>query len=408
MRIAIVTATSAWGGAEAHAVQLARGLDDRRHEVVLVELGHSIFTQAKVRMGNRVQLATINLSVPLESISVGEAYQILRRLRADVSVFEKGELDAGNLGFDIAARWTSKVYIVIEQLLAPKMPAKPLIGFRGKLLPGLGWWWYVIYWHRRARSLAPHKIICVSKSVRDRLYDDYGFPERKMVTIHNGIDPAQFRPEPSWRSSARAAWGIPEDDLVFGAVGRLAPIKRLDRAIELFRRFCSTSSRPDAWLLIVGTGPAGDQLQRTARASGFSHRIKFLGSTEAAWEVYNGIDAFLMTSESEGLPLALVEAMACGCCPVVMSVGGVAEVVRDEKLGWLVPKEDESAFLAAMRAVAALTPEQRSSIAIRGRKVVSESFNSSYQIKKIIDLIESASIAKNNELVHESEDIPAM
>ena len=359
MRVAIFTATSAWGGAEIHAVQLAGALARLGHEVSIVELGHQVFTEAKLPVPKSVQLTRIDLLAPLERVSRREACRIMRKVRPDVCVFEKGDLDAANATFDIVARWRSKSYVVIEQLLAPTMPVKPKLRFKQGILPGVGWWWYATYWRRRARSVGPSRIICVSEAVRERLRVEYHFPERKTLTIHNGVDPFQFRPETSWRSSVRKEWRVPHGALVFGSVGRLASIKRFDLAIELFRRFSADNAGPEAWFVVVGSGPAERELREAARRSGFGDRIIFPGATDKPWIAYNGIDIFLMMSQSEGLPLALLEAMASGCYPVAMQVGGVQEVILDASVGRLVPNQNEAAFVAAMSVVADLDPTER-------------------------------------------------
>jgi glycosyltransferase involved in cell wall biosynthesis len=390
MRVSILTATSSWGGAENHALQLAGALDRHGHDVVLVELGHQVFTNLNRPLGGRIHLRQIELPRPLEYLSRSEGKRILNQVRADVCVFEKGELESGNFAFDIAARCLFKSYIVIEQLLAPPMPVRARRRHVKGILPGLGTWWYKTYLKRCCRSLGPHKIICVSDAVKKRLTEEYKFPPVKTVTIHNGIDPAQFRPNSEWRSSARCAWGIPEDGLVFGAVGRLAAIKGFDTTIELFRCFHCARSTQDAWLVIVGSGPAESQLRKAAEESGLSDRIKFPGPTDRSWESYNGIDVFLMTSQSEGLPLALLEAMASGCCPIAMSVGGVPEVICDRSLGWLIPNGKSDAFVSAMEAVATLDRPQRLAMGAEGRELVSIRFNSESQIEKIVAIVESA------------------
>src|ERR1043166_10334754 len=122
MRVTILSSTSAWGGAENHSIQLAGGLDARGHEVLLVQLGHEVLQRKNLTLGGRIQLRHIDLPRPLEQLSWREAKSILAQVRADVCVFEKGELDAANFAFDLAARWIFKTYIVIEQLLAPMMP----------------------------------------------------------------------------------------------------------------------------------------------------------------------------------------------------------------------------------------------------------------------------------------------
>jgi glycosyltransferase involved in cell wall biosynthesis len=147
--------------------------------------------------------------------------------------------------------------------------------------------------------------------VRD-LPDGVGVLARKVVTVHNGIDCARFRPDAHRRAAARRSWGVPENAVVIGAVGRLSPEKRHGVTIGAVKRLAARLPDLDLRLVLVGDGT-----ERTA-----------LGE--------------------EALPLALLEAMACGCCAVAAGVGGVPEVLTDPRAGCLVPPGDDEAFTAAL------------------------------------------------------------
>jgi glycosyltransferase involved in cell wall biosynthesis len=90
------------------------------------------------------------------------------------------------------------------------------------------------------------------------------------------------------------------------------------------------------------------------------------------------------------LPLALVEAMACRCCPIAGSVGGVPEVVVNDTLGWVVQPGDDGAFLAAMQAAAALDPAERAAMGARAREHVAQHFNAARQFAALADVIEGS------------------
>src|SRR3954469_9405767 len=103
MRISILTATSAWGGLESHAVALAEAVRNRGHEVGIVELGHTIYDH---HLDQAKGIDIIHLPLPkiLEQLSFNDSFKLLKALRSDIAVFEKGELDSANWTFDLAAR----------------------------------------------------------------------------------------------------------------------------------------------------------------------------------------------------------------------------------------------------------------------------------------------------------------
>src|SRR4029453_2276649 len=86
------------------------------------------------------------------------------------------------------------------------------------------------------------------------------------------------------------------------------------------------------------------------------NRVIFSPFCGGPWEPLNALDVFVMPSRNEGLPMALAEAMACGCCPVATAVGGIPELVSRSDLGWLVPAPAGGAFATAMIAAPPRTP----------------------------------------------------
>jgi glycosyltransferase involved in cell wall biosynthesis len=100
------------------------------------------------------------------------------------------------------------------------------------------------------------------------------------------------------------------------------------------------------------------------------------------------MDVFLMPSRVEGIGLALLEAMACECCPVVTAVGGIKEVVTDATVGWAAAPNDPEGFLRGMQCVLDLGPEGRHVIGARARQRVLQHFRASEQYAKLADLID--------------------
>jgi glycosyltransferase involved in cell wall biosynthesis len=237
--------------------------------------------------------------------------------------------------------------------------------------------------------VGPKVIVCVSHAVRRRLVEDYRFPGRKVITVWNGIDVERFRRDASAATAWRARWNIPLGALVFGAVGRLAPMKGYDIALAAFQDLLRCLPDRDVRLVIVGDGPGGQALRELASSVVPGDRIVFSPFSDRPWESLSALDVFVMPSRNEGLPLALLEAMACGCCAVASDVGGIPEVLSRPELGWMVPAEDARAFAAALIECSGRTPAERAAMGALAREHVVRNFNAHVQFDALAEVVES-------------------
>jgi len=140
----------------------------------------------------------------------------------------------------------------------------------------------------------------------------------------------------------------------------------------------------------VGEGQDEGVLRARASQLKPNGRVTFWPFCDRPWEPLAALDVFLMPSLNEGLPLALLEAMACGCCPVASAVGGVPEVLESPQLGWLVPAADDPAFAASMVDAVSRTDDDRRAMSERGRKHVVDRFDMHTQFGRLADVIESS------------------
>jgi glycosyltransferase involved in cell wall biosynthesis len=386
VNVSILSETAAWGGAEAHTVALAQTLAGRGHEVLVVALGHDCFDAAARRSGAGFRVRRVHLHKPVKKWSLAECRALVRELPDGVGVLARWGLDVGSLRLDLAARWRFRRYVAIEHSAAEMLPRETRRHLGG-LLPGAGLWWWqgLALWH--LRSVVSNLVVCVSAGARRRLVRDFRVPARKVVTVHNGIDGDRFRPDAQRRAAARRSWGVPENAVVIGAVGRLSPEKRLDVTVGAVKRLAARLPELDLRLVLVGDGTERMPLQEAARAAGLGERAVFAGFTDRPWEAYCGLDVFALPSREEALPLALLEAMACGCCPVAAGVGGVPEVLADPRTGWLVPPYDEEAFTAALHEAVLAGAARRAEVGRRARDHVMIQFEARRQYAALADWI---------------------
>jgi glycosyltransferase involved in cell wall biosynthesis len=388
VNVSIFVSTSGWGGAQLHTVELSRTLVARAHTVKIVELGRDGYAKSLEKYIDCVEFLPLRRPTALQTMGWIEACRLVYKLPRDVCVLVKSNFETGNWKLDLTARLWFRRFIVIEHTEPPLMPPRTSRRYFGGFVRGVGLWWVRQFIPRWARSVGPHLLVTVSEAVRRRLIDVYRFPGRKIVTVYGGIDTTKFTPNIEFRRSWRAAWGIGEDSLVFGAVGRLHEAKGYSLAIELFASLVSRMPNRDMRLVFVGEGPLEAKLKAAAAKSGFGDRIIFENFTYEPWRVYPAFDLFVMPSTTEALGLALLEAMACGCPPIAMGVGGILEVITDPNTGWLVPEEDREGFFAALISAAQSTPKRLAEMGQRARERVVANFDAKPVFARLADLIE--------------------
>jgi len=389
-RIAFVLASDTFGGAEIHTLALAATLRARGHECVVAELNQPVISEGRPDLGSELELRVARLGGDPTRPGLGAAYRFFRSLDADVGVFPKGWTAVGSTKLDLACSLAFRGrFLTIEHLPPPTRPPLKRGRHLGGLVPGLGLWWYAAGLRVYARSWFPQRIVAISGAIARGLVEEYGFPPSKVVMIHNGIDAARFARDAAAGEAVRTAWGVPSDAVVYGSIGRLSSFhKGQDVAIELFERLLAANPGSELWCAVVGGGPDEQALREQARASACAERIVFPGPTDRPWEACSAIDVFLMPSRFEGLGLALLEAMACGCYPVAMGVGGITEVVADPSVGWLAPAGDRESFLLGMQTALDLGAEGRAAVGSRARQFVLDHFRADVQYGRLADVVE--------------------
>jgi glycosyltransferase involved in cell wall biosynthesis len=205
--------------------------------------------------------------------------------------------------------------------------------------------------------------------------------------IVNGVDAASVRAAAARGSLSRAALGLRPEALVLATVARFDPIKGLDvllRALPLL-----VARVPEAQLLIVGDGPGRDSLRALARTLGCGDRVVFAGALPDAARVLPLADLYATASRREGLPTAVLEAMACGLPVLATEAPGHVDAVEPEVTGRLVPLDDASA-LAAAAAALLRDPALRARMGRAGRERVERHFTGARMLAEIADLYRAA------------------
>lgn len=324
-RIALALESSGPGGAENVVLRLAEGLRAAGDEAVVVTMQPGWMTERAESAGFEVWLAP-----QPPGLALGWIPSFARRLR-------RGGVECLH-----SHEFAMNVYGGAAALLAG-VPSVATVHGRN--------------WATGApRRAAAYRLLrrlgirlaAVSHDLAGFLEAGIGLPPGAFTVVHNGI-PVPSLPPDAERAGARAAarreLGVPPDGALLVAVGNLYPVK--DHATLLRAQ----ALLPDVRVAIAGRGEEEARLRALAAELGVAGRLHLLGLRDDVDRILRSGDAFVQPSRSEGLPLAVLEAMAAGLPVVATRVGGVAEAVLDGETGALVAPGDPPALAAALRDV---------------------------------------------------------
>jgi glycosyltransferase involved in cell wall biosynthesis len=187
-------------------------------------------------------------------------------------------------------------------------------------------------------------------------------PAGKMMMVPNGIDTLNFRPTADSRERVRRELGV-EGRFVWLAAARL----EMTKAYPTMLRAVARLGEGNHLLLICGQGSMLDDLKKLVSELELGYHVRFLGLRSDVAELMGAADAFALSSDTEGLPLVLLQASAAGLPIVATNVAGNAEVVVDGVSGYLVPPQDPQAFAQAMMRLSGLSEKDRISMGRAGQ-----------------------------------------
>jgi glycosyltransferase involved in cell wall biosynthesis len=188
------------------------------------------------------------------------------------------------------------------------------------------------------------------------------------------------------RLEFRSSWGVAQDEVLIGIIGRLAPIKNHTMFLEVAKRVIQMkSSGMNLRFMIVGDGELRPELESYAAELGIDDYVIFTGWQTQMKAVYDSLDIVALTSLNEGTPLTAIEAMACGKPMIATDVGGVSDVVADGYSGILAPPHSSDIF--ANRLVELIENRaMRDAFAANGRGIVTQKYHYSRLIRDIEEL----------------------
>ena len=231
-----------------------------------------------------------------------------------------------------------------------------------------------VRWQQRLVSAGVHRYFAVSRDVAGRLASSFGIPAAKLRVVYNGIDPGPFDAPVSPVLRAELTGGTSRAVVLTSA--RLAAQKGLDTLLA------AAALVPDAVFVIAGDGPDRAVLETRARGLGIAERVRFLGPRPDVPQLLAVADLFVLPSLFEGLPLAVLEAMAAAKPVVASRIGGTDEAVVESVTGLLVPPSDPGALAGAIRTVLA-DPQLALRLGAAGRARVIETFSAERMVQAV-------------------------
>ena len=309
----------------------------------------------------------------------------LRRLDVDVTVIE--ETRTSLLGLLLGLRRTLREHPCtlvhvhkykdgILGTLAARMAGVPLVvrTIHGHAEPDRGWRQIKarIYdtLDRFTQQYFNDLVIAVSQRMVETLWES-GYPPTLVTCIRNGLDLSRIVPSRD-PIAVRRDLGVDVSAPLIGTAGRLELVKGHVHLVRIAKRLLQADDRTR--ILVAGDGPLHDQLNASAAALQVGHACLFPGSRRDIYDVMAALDIFVLPSHSEGLPMALLEAMALSRPVVASDVGGIPEVIQHGINGLLVPPGDEDALARACLELIR-NREYAARLGARARQTVEQSFS---------------------------------
>jgi glycosyltransferase involved in cell wall biosynthesis len=272
---------------------------------------------------------------------------------------------------------------LVTIFLKPFFPSTRIIwGIRESNIPSDRYGWLGLLLSQLGNFLSAFTDLIVVNSHAGKDYCiSQGYATDKMVVISNGIDTERFQPDSEAGAKVRAEWGVSENTILIGLVGRLDPMK--DHPTFLKAVALLSKQRQDVRFVCVGVGEEtyAKKLYQLTNNLGISEQVIWAGGRSDMPAVFNALNITCSSSSyGEGFPNVIGEAMACGVPCVVTDVGDSAWIVGDT--GIVVSPENPEALAAGWNSLLNLTLSDRVALTEKSRKTIIEIFSVQNLVQK--------------------------
>lgn len=191
------------------------------------------------------------------------------------------------------------------------------------------------------------RLITISPALQNELVHTYHLaPESRFMVVPLGLELASYAGIPRHQGDFRTTFGIPLDAPLIGIVGRMVPVKNHRLFVQMADRVRRIV--PNAHFVIIGDGECRAEIEAQVKALGLSDRTTFTGWLQDLKPSYSDMDVLVISSNNEGTPVSIIEALAAGVPVVSTIVGGVPDLLHGGEYGRLVPPGDPEALAVAV------------------------------------------------------------
>jgi glycosyltransferase involved in cell wall biosynthesis len=334
LRILWLTSSASTDGPGRALLALLNGW--RREDVVAVATIRDVSTAFRDACRPAVDLEAMRMRGPLDLRTLARLIRRCRLFRPDVIHTQLSRADwIGRLvGARLGVPVVSTVHNVHSRMYAAEFA--PVLAWLGATLD------------RATAPFATH-FVAVSEGVQRDLVAS-GVPASRVTIVPNAVD-GSTRAAPLPRADVRRAWNAAPDDIVVGTVALLKTQKGLDHLVDAAR--IVLRANPRVRFVQIGDGALESDIRVRVASAGIAERFLMLGRVPDPVALLPGLDLFVLPSRWEGLPVALLEAMAADLPAIGTRVSGIEEVIDDRRTGLLVPPADPPALAVAILELAA-------------------------------------------------------
>ena len=327
LRIVHTEASQGWGGQEIRILSEARAMIARGHQVTLLAPA-----TAKIHAVAQAQ------GIPAVALPIGR--KNIRGVLALRKWLATHEVDVINTHSSTDTWLAALANLTLRH-------AAPIVRTRHISAPVATSWPNRWLYGRTSAAIAT-----TGERLRRDLMDRLGLAPEHVVSVPTGIDLARFsRSQARARDGVRAELGIGQDALVIGIAATLRSWKGHDYLLDAFSALAAQYPRLE--LLVAGDGPRREHLEQRIAATDLAQRIHLIGQREDVPDILAAMDIFALPSyANEGVPQAIMQAMAMELPVISTRVGAIDEAVADEETGFLVPPRDSLALAEKIRALA--------------------------------------------------------
>jgi glycosyltransferase involved in cell wall biosynthesis len=359
LRVLHTEASLGWGGQEIRVLTEARGVARRGHAVMLAAPEEARIFQEAPKYGVRA------VALPIGRKRPGGVLALRAFLARET--------------FDVINTHSSTDTWLAALACRTRAGAPPIVRTRHISSPlpanGATRWLY-----RRATD----RIVTTGEKLREQMLREAGVDATRVVSIPTGIDLSRFRAGD--RAAARGALGL---DAAAPIVGIVATLRSWKGHRYLFQAIAAMA-RKDVNVVVVGDGPQREALETLARELGIDSRTRFAGNQSDVAPWMQAFDLFCLPSyANEGVPQALMQAMACGLAVVTTPVGSIEEIVTNGATGVLVPPEDPVRLRAAIERLLG-DERERAALGARAAAEARERFGEDRMVDRMIAVFEQA------------------